>query len=343
MYGEYSRGLGVVCSDSPGANTADSNGFSIVTPFGVNRYGTAFFGKWHMGTNTLGLPWESTAQAVGFGSSFALVPGNVGGDCDGFEGDYYNWLAIDNGVARLETQYQTLVLRDRFLDWWTRSRGPRFSVVSFQAAHAPFHEPPAELLPYLPQGGAGITAARFDFEKLVITIDFTLSQMLSVVDLRNTYVVLIGDNGTPPNAIGPGQVRAKVKGSPYEGGISVPFIVVGPGIEAGITDSLVSVVDILPTLSELVGVTRDFVDGVSMVPILKDSNATIREHVFASNDGDRAVVQSRYKLIRLGNVERFFDLDADPMENSPISPLLIDPATVLSLRKAMSDYLVRGL
>lgn len=339
MYGIYDESLGPVCTDVSNEQTPDSNAFSLVTPFEMNGYNTAFFGKWHMGTNTLGLPWEMTPQAVGFDSSFAIVPGNVSASCDGFEGDYYNWLAVENGISYIETRYQTLVLRDKFIDWWFGSRGPKFAVVSFQAAHAPFQEPPAELLPYLPQGGPGNRTA---YEKLIVTIDVALSQMLSVVDLKSTYIIVIGDNGTPPNATTLQQDRDKVKTTPYEGGIRVPFIIYGPGITPGDTDTLATIADILPTLSDILGVDVD-VDGESLIPVLKNPAIDVHDHVFASNEGDRAVIQDRYKLIRLQNTERFFDLQNDPNEILPLNPLNIDPNIVASLRKQINYYINRGL
>jgi len=340
MYGIYDESLGPVCTDVATEETPNINAFSLPKIFELNGYNTAFFGKWHMGTNDVSMPWEMTPQLQGFDNVFAMVPGNVGAPCEGFEGDYYNWLAVENGVSYIETRYQTLVLRDKFIDWWSQIRGPKFAIVSFQAAHAPFQEPPSELLPYLPTGGPG---NRTNYEELIITIDFTLSQMLSVVDVKETYIIIIGDNGTPPNATTLEQNRDRVKTTPYEGGIRVPFSITGPGITAGITNSLASIVDILPTLADVMGVSGGPMDGSSLVPILKNPNVSVHEHIFASNEGDRAVIQSRYKLIRLQNIEFFFDLTIDPREEHPINPLLIDAEIVASLRKAMNVYIARGL
>ncbi len=343
MFAQYSENTGPICQDQPTWQTPSVNWFSLPKAFEGAGYNTAFFGKWHLGTNNAGLPWELSPQAHGFDSTYAIVPGNVNAICDGFEGDYYNWLAVDNGISYVETRYQTLVLRDKFMDWWSTARGPKFAVLSFQAAHAPFQEPPAEILPYLPQGGQGYTSNRIQFEKLVITADYVLSQIMSMIDLKYTYVVLIGDNGTPPNAIAPGMNSTKVKTTVYEGGIHVPLIIACPGITPGDSDSLVSIVDILPTLADLMNTTQPTPDGVSLVPVLKNPALDINDHVFASNDGNRAVVQERYKLIRLGNVEKFFDIIADPQENFPLNPASIDSVIVATLRKQMNYYIDRGL
>jgi len=344
MFGDYAESAGPICQNNGNALTPEANWISIPSIFEMQKYNTALFGKWHLGTNSFGMPWQMTPrlEPYEFDDTFAVVPGNVSSLCAGFEGDYYSWLSVENDFSFIEDEYQTVVLRDKFIAWWQDTVGPKFAYVSFQAAHAPFNEPPAELLPYLPDP-TGKTANRIQFEKLIISIDFVLSQMLSVVDIQNTYIILIGDNGTPPNAIGPGQISTKVKTSPYEGGIRVPFMIAGPGITPGTSDSLVSVVDILPTLGALLNVPEDVVDGVSLLPVLQNSTAVVHDHVFASNDGDRAVIQSRFKLIRLQGVEKFFDLSVDPQENSPVNPSLIDPLIVASLRDAMAGYIQRGL
>lgn len=343
MFGDYWESSGPFCTHVPTSDTPDVGWFSLPKVFESDAYDTALFGKWHLGTNDVGQPWQATPELHGFDRTFAVVPANVASPCDGFEGDYYSWLCVQDGLSFVETRYQTLVLRDDFIAWWSSTLGPKFAMVSFQAAHAPFDDPPAELLPHLPPGGPGRTPTRIQFEKLVISLDTALGQMLSFVDLADTYVIVVGDNGTPPNAIGPGQVRDKVKGTPYEGGVRVPFFFVGPGIRPGPSDALVSIVDVLPTLADLFGVARTLPDGRSLVPLLKSPSAAVREHVFVSNEGDRAVIQARYKLIRLDDRERFFDLALDPREESPIPPSLVDAAVVRSLRKAMSAYLRRGL
>jgi len=344
MFGDYAESSGPICQDQSNVQTPAIDWVSIPYSFEKQRYNTALFGKWHLGTNRLNMPWQMTPRLVPyeFDSTFAVVPGNVSAICIGFEGDYYGWLCVENDVSFVETTYQTLVMRDKFIQWWQGVVGPKFAYVSFQAAHAPFNDPPAELLPYLPDP-TGKTSNRFIFEKMIISIDVALSQMLSVVDMENTYIILVGDNGTPPNAIGPGQVNTKVKTSPYEGGINVPFIIAGPGITPGISNSIVSVVDILPTIENILHMPQNAIDGVSLMPILDNPTIAVHDHIFASNEGDRAVVQSRYKLIRLQDVEKFFDLSIDPSENIPINPLTIDPVIITALRNAMNSYIQRGL
>ena len=85
--------------------------------------------------------------------------------------------------------------------------------------------------------------------------------------LENTYIIFTSDNGYHL-----GQHRLRTgKGSPYEEDIRVPFIIRGPGIEAGaaLQGYLTGNVDFAPTVAELAGVIPPtYVDGRSAVPLL---------------------------------------------------------------------------
>jgi arylsulfatase A-like enzyme len=189
------------------------------------------------------------------------------------------------------------------------------------------------------------------FEAMVMSVDTVLGQIGSVIDLRDTYVILLGDNGTPPNAAHPGQQANELKTTVFEGGVHVPFLVAGPGVTPGVSHALVSVVDVLPTAAELLGVAvPPGLDGRSLVPLFRSPSAQVREHVFVAYEEvrglltfrHRAVIQQRYKLRRLNAAEEFYDLALDPAEDVPLAPGGLDPAVVAGLRAQMASYLARG-
>ena len=78
----------------------------------------------------------------------------------------------------------------------------------------------------------------------------------------NTYIIYLSDNGSVPNipAARPYEKSynyplSRGKWDALEGGVRVPFIVKGPGIEPNTqTDVPISGSDILPTIAEILGV-----------------------------------------------------------------------------------------
>jgi arylsulfatase A len=114
----------------------------------------------------------------------------------------------------------------------------------------------------------------------------------------NTYVFFTGDNGTA----GAG------KGDVNESGARVPLIVRGPGIRPGaVSDELVDLTDILPTLAELAGAALPqdrVIDGVSMVPVLLDRPGPQREWIFSYLNDRRMLRDKRW--LRDGDGQ-FFD------------------------------------
>jgi arylsulfatase A-like enzyme len=86
--------------------------------------------------------------------------------------------------------------------------------------------------------------------------------------LDNTYIFFTSDNGYH---LGEHRLLAG-KNTPFEEDIRVPLLVRGPGIKAGtVIEELTSNIDLAQTFSELASVVPpDFVDGRSLVPLLKN-------------------------------------------------------------------------
>lgn len=92
---------------------------------------------------------------------------------------------------------------------------------------------------------------------------------------KNTIVVFTSDHGYHLGEHGHWQKRTL-----FDNATRVPLIVAGPGININekIMNAPVELVDIYPTLMELVGFsTPEFVSGKSFAPLLKDSSARVRK------------------------------------------------------------------
>ncbi len=103
---------------------------------------------------------------------------------------------------------------------------------------------------------------------------------------ENTYIIFSADNGRP---------FPRCKTRLYDSGAKNPFIVWRPGtIKPARTDSLVSVVDIAPTVLELAGVEADpRIQGVSIASVFANPSATVRDYAFAEHNWHVAAAHER--------------------------------------------------
>ena len=111
---------------------------------------------------------------------------------------------------------------------------------------------------------------------------------------KNTIVVFTSDHGYHLGEHGHWQKRTL-----FENSTRVPLIISGPGINKNqkIMDAPIELVDIYPTLMELVGMeTPEFVSGKSFASLLKDSSARVRES---------ALTELRYTLKDKSNVQGY--------------------------------------
>ena len=124
---------------------------------------------------------------------------------------------------------------------------------------------------------------------------------------KNTIVVFTSDHGYHLGEHGHWQKRTL-----FENATRVPLILSGPGINKNqkINDAPIELIDIYPTLMDLVGMkTPIFVSKKSFAPILKDSSARVRssaltELEFSINRESKVqgytIKTDRYRLTQWG-------------------------------------------
>jgi arylsulfatase A-like enzyme len=180
-------------------------------------------------------------------------------------------------------------------------------------APASFRPDPASLklpahFPDLP----GMREQLADYCGEVNRLDHTIAGVLEVLRskgvLDKTLIVFAGDNG---------QALPHGKGSLYDPGSNVPFLVRWPGVvkAGGESRALLSGEDLGPTLLAAAGLSPDEkMTGVNFLPLLKGESFTPRKHVFVERgphgsapvsvnmtssgyDLGRAVRSDRYKFI----------------------------------------------
>ena len=184
---------------------------------------------------------------------------------------------------------------------------PWFAQIGFFEPHRPFpsegveRKPPEAVdpLPHLPD----IPEVRedlADMEASVATADRAFGRILKALRessfAENTLVLFTSDHGIP-------FPRAKM--ALYDPGIEVPLVLQGPGFPRGaICGEMVSHLDVLPTLLEVLGVPLpDNLHGRSFHPLLQGSDWKGNPAIFSEKtyhtyyDPMRSIRTERWKLI----------------------------------------------
>ncbi len=240
-------------------------------------WSTAAIGKWHLST-MISPSGVRHAKKQGF-DLFAGSMNNIGAvpsmaPATDRAYDLWERVGFDGDVA-ISTTFATTAVVDDALEALERMEEPWFLYVAFQAAHRPLMPPPGTNVD--PTDENALFAANVTY------MDQQIGRLLHAVDLDDTFVVVVGDNGTPSYAKDASGQEGE-KGSLNEGGVRVPFIAAGATVKArGSTDALASVTDLLPTIADLADarLPRAKLDGVSLVPVLRDADERVRDTVRA--------------------------------------------------------------
>jgi iduronate 2-sulfatase len=163
-------------------------------------------------------------------------------------------------------------------------------------------------------------------------VDAQIGKVLDELDrsglAENTIVVLWGDHGYHL-----GDHALWTKHTNYEQATHLPLIFAGPGVGVGkATSQPAETVDIYPTLAALAGLKAPSVpqpfDGTSLVPVLGDPAARVRNYVYhAFNRPNRlgqAIRTERYRLVRWTQEQtgerayELYDMVGDPLETRNI-------------------------
>jgi arylsulfatase A-like enzyme len=293
-------------------------------------YATAHYGKWHLG---------------GGG------PGSHG--YDEHDGDTGNEQAFKFQDPNPVDIFGMAERAAAFMKNNRDSGKPFFIQLSWNALHASENASKAALAKYEAKMGdanrKAVTTAAISED-----LDRGVGKVLEAIEALGltdtTYVLYMSDNGSG----GGGKALRGGKGGMWEGGIRVPMILRGPGIEAGsICPTPVVGYDWFPTFCHWAGIPADrlpnHLDGGSLIPLLQDPKhgkvIRPREELifhFPHYQGD-----TPHTAIRLGNLkllhfyedgsDLLFDLSEDPRESRDLAPQRTDDVQLLKAR--MEAYL----
>ncbi len=245
-----------------GASILNSDEQTMAEVFQLNGYNTAMFGKWHLGDS-----YPYRPQDRGFQEAFYLGGGGVQQTPDYWNNDYFDDTYFRNGVPEKTKGYCTDVWFDEAIKYITGNKEkPFFMYLATNAAHGPFNVPMEYREMY---EDASLLDHQKNFYGMLTNLDDNFGRLEDYLKtnglLDNTIIIYTTDNGTAggvaynkqtQETFGHNPLRG-TKGSHYEGGHRVPFLIHWPegGLVGGKKNNdLIAHVDLLPTLTTLAGI-----------------------------------------------------------------------------------------
>lgn len=282
-------------------------------------YVTGWIGKWHLGAAP-----EFAPDKRGFAETYGFIGGGH---------RFRNWETngaveyqvpiLRNGVEVETPAHLTEALGKEAAAFVRRHAAePWFLYLAFNAPHNP-HEPTPERLARF---AAIKDPVRQKYTAQVSLMDDAIGEALAALresgQEERTLVFFFSDNGGPVGNNGSDNTPLRgAKGTVYEGGVRVPFLVAWPGrIAGGQTDDRpVSSVDVFATSLALAGApmpTDKKYDSVNLLPYLTgEKSGAPHERLFWRNGELRAVRGGNLKLVRQpGKPDELYDLGKDVAE-----------------------------
>ena len=127
---------------------------------------------------------------------------------------------------------------------------------------------------------------------------------------ESTAIVFLSDHGYHL-----GEHTFWQKANLHEEVTRVPLIISVPSFVAGKTEAIVELVDIYPTLCELAGLSvPEAVQGTSLVPILRDRNASVKAGALSFNRGASLRAKDWAYMRYTDGTEELYDMKKDPRQ-----------------------------
>ena len=254
-------------------------------------YATGHVGKWHLGNSKIP---EFSPKARGFQES-VWFPGQrklppltfFRHEEQGKVDDRY----VDEAMAREAASFVE-----------THRNDPWFLFVAFLTPHQPLDTPPGTEEPF-----AQISQVeRRKCAAMLTLLDGSVGRILETVrktgQEERTLIVFLSDNGAPPKNGSRNTPLRGNKGTTWEGGLRVPFVMQWKGtIPAGrVVDTPVISLDLLPTALAAAGISaKAQFDGVNLLPFLTGKTSEQPHKALYWRYGEQmAVRHGDLKLVR---------------------------------------------
>jgi arylsulfatase A-like enzyme len=330
-------------------------------------YATGIFGKWHLGDEE---PYQPHRR--GFTEAFIHGAGGIGQAYDSSCADappnsgpnrYFDNVLRHNGRFVQTKGFCTDVFFQAALGWIRERQEagqPFFACITPNAPHGPMIAPEKYKQRFLDMGFDENSAARMGMiENIDDNLGLLMDKLAEWKLEENTLLIFMTDNGQAGRS---GRLKGKQvsldfsgfktgKGSPFEGGTSVPAFWRWKGRlrEGADIDALTAHIDLFPTFAALTGakVPAGQVEGRSLLPLLENPRADWADRFLFTHQGrwkkgenpddskfkNCAVRNARFRLV---NNQELYDIAADPFEKSNV----IDqhPGVVAKMRAAYDTW-----
>ena len=313
-------------------------------------YKTALIGKWHLGD------WEP------------FHPLNHGFDY------FYGFLKVIEDSEKVSLIENRKELARNIQKTGGQAPGMVKAAIDFMKKHKdePFflcYSDPLPHAPFIPSEQFQGTSKRGKYGDVIHEIDWQFDLLMKALkELKleeDTIVIFTSDNGPPVER----QSRYDVgltgplrdgKWTDFEGGVRVPFIIRWPGkVKAGATsDSMIGIIDMLPTFCEIAGVKMPkdrVIDGVNILPQLlgdKESKALRDVQIVPGStiihNGWKYYVKQQnpfnnrkpedWRGLKPAKAGALFNLKEDIGETTDVSDKY--PGIVASMKKKMAEFMV---
>lgn len=323
LTGRYHQRSGV-SGVSAGAERINLDETTLADLFRSAGYQTGAFGKWH---NGMQYPYHPLGRGFDYFYGF----------CSGHWGNYFDALMERNGELVEGSGFCVDDFTDEAIDFIERSvkeEKPFFAYLPYNTPHSPMQVPDKWWNKFKDKALDEMMRHRNPEKEdrlhllaalaMCENIDWNVGRVLQKLDqlqvAKDTIVLFFHDNG--PNGFRwNGNMEGK-KGSTEEGGTRSPLLIRWPGgIKPGLkVTQISSVLDLLPTLTELAGINQPFpnpLDGMSLKPLLDGNSSDWKNRTLISNWKNRTGARDqRYRLDYKG---RLYDMTHDPEQRVEVN------------------------
>lgn len=268
-------------------------------------YATGMFGKWHLGQKD------------------EFHPGKRGFD-EAIEssGVHFNF-KTDPPVEYPKGQYLADFLANKAVDFIGRHKdAPFFLYLPHFGVHSPHQAKPELIAKFKDKPGVG-GHNNPTYAAMIASVDESVGRVMAELEKQgiadNTVIIFASDNGGVGGYEREGLKKSgditdnaplrSGKGSLYEGGTRVPFIVRWPGVTtAGSSSGIPTIhVDLYPTFLEIAGAPapkNQPLDGESLAPLFRDPKAALkRDAIYQHFPGYLGAGENTWRTTPVGLIQ----------------------------------------